>query len=189
MNSPHTMMTDIDESSAVQGRNRVSNPLGRPDPGDSADAAPKRAARRVNPAPQAPPKKKSLSSNAFNFIVDVIMLVSGTCVLAATMLLAFVFPTASKAAGYSVWGHGYDSWVSFLIANISIFLVLILLHIILHWNWACMFVTSRLGKRLGRKITLDDSAKTIWGVIALIVVLTIVAVFVGAASFALVEPG
>lgn len=140
--------------------------------------------------PAAAPAKeeKSLSSNAFNFIVDCIMVVSGTCVLAATMLLAFVFPAASKSAGYSVWGTGYDGWVQFLVANISIFLVLILLHIILHWSWACMFVTSRLSKRLGRKVVLDDSAKTIWGVIALIVVLTIAAIFVGAASFALVEP-
>lgn len=133
-------------------------------------------------------KKKSLSSNAFNFIVDCIMVVSGTCVLAATMMLAFVFPAASQSAGYSVWGSGYDGWVQFLVANISIFLVLILLHIILHWSWVCMFVTSRLSKRLGRKIVLDDSAKTIWGVVALIIVLTIAAVFVGAASFALVEP-
>ncbi len=154
----------------------------RPSTASATKSPPEDAAR------QKPEKKKSLSSNAFNFIVDCIMTISGTAVLAATMMLAFVFPPASRAAGYSVWGKGYDGWVQFLVVNISIFLILILLHIILHWSWACMFVTSRLSKRLGRKISLDDSAKTIWGVVALIVVLTIAAVFVGAASFSLVEP-
>lgn len=149
---------------------------------------PTRAAAKSSTGAAPTPKKKSISNNAFNFIVDSIMVVSGMCVLAATMILAFVFPAPSASAGYSVWGYGYDGWVRFLISNISIFLVLILLHIILHWVWVCMFVTSRLSKRLGRKITLDDSAKTIWGVVVLIVVLTIVAIFVGAASFALVEP-
>lgn len=157
--------------------------------GKAAEPSARSQTRSAPAKKAAAPKKKSLSNNAFNFIVDCIMLVSGMCVLAATMVLAFVFPAPSQAAGYSIWGYGYDGWARFLIANISIFLVLILLHIILHWVWVCMFVTSRLGKRLGRRITLDDSAKTIWGVFALIVVLTIVAVFVGVASFSLVEPG
>lgn len=135
-----------------------------------------------------PRRSKGLSRNAINFIVDAILLVSLMSVLFFSLVLTFVLPMGAKAAGYSIWGVDRDGWVNLLNANIYIFSVLVLLHLILHWSWVCMFVSSRLGKALGRRFVIDDAAKTVWGVAGLVAVLGVILIGIIAAEFAMIAP-
>lgn len=134
-------------------------------------------------------KKKKLSNNAINFIVDFILLLSFMASMTICGIVQFIFPAAGKTTGWTLFGYGYESWIRALSVSLAIFGVLVLLHLILHWNWVCSFVTSRLTKFLDRKVTMDDSAKTIWGVAVLIVVLTAMGSAIAVAEFCIVEGG
>jgi len=71
---------------------------------------------------------------------------------------------------------------------IALFGLCVLLHLILHWTWICGFVTGRLSRWTGRRLALNESEKTLYGVSTLIVVLTMLGAFVTAADFALRPP-
>lgn len=127
--------------------------------------------------------RKGLSKSAINFIVDVALLVSFLAVLWTTSVVQFVFPPGTQAVGRALWGFGYDAWCRFQTGTIAVFSLLVLLHLILHWQWICAFVTSRLSKFTGKRIMMGESSKTLYGVGALILVLTILGGLILLAEF------
>ena len=118
-----------------------------------------------------------MSKTLLNFVLDSILAFSFLAVLWSATALQFVFPPAFHAQGWSLWGWNYEQWARFQFLSLCIVAVLILLHVMLHWSWVCGVATQRLGKRLGRKITLDDSHQTIVGVGMLIGLLHLLGVF------------
>jgi hypothetical protein len=129
-----------------------------------------------------------MSRSTANFIVDAVLLLLFVIALAAQMALQFAFPAGTQADGWRLWGLGYDAWSRISFASLAGFAVGVLVHLMLHWNWVCGFVTARLGRSRGRPVALNDSEKTIVGVTLLIIVLTTIGGFVGAATFAIAEP-
>ncbi len=69
---------------------------------------------------------------AVNFLVDSIAFFLFLCLLSTGFLIFLVIPPGS---GYSVWGMGRHDWgnIHFWIA-IS-FLIMMTIHVILHWKW------------------------------------------------------
>ncbi len=161
------------------GEQQSSRPSLRAGPGNESMA-------ESRGQPQTP--RKGLSNNAINFIVDSILLAAFLFVLCAAAIVQFVFPGAAASNGVALWGYGLDGWIRILTGSLAVFGLLVLLHLILHWSWVCSFVSSRLSKALNRRITVTESAKTLWGVGTLIVVLTIMGAVVAAAEFCIVVP-
>ncbi|MFQ5462468.1 MAG: hypothetical protein ACE5E5_07555 [Phycisphaerae bacterium] len=97
-----------------------------------------------------------------------------------TILLVthFIFPNEPEAFGLALWGATVAQWRDLEAIAFVVFTLLVLLHLILHWTWVCGYVATRLSKRWERKVTLHESAKTVWGVSILILVITVVAAIV-----------
>jgi hypothetical protein len=121
-------------------------------------------------------------------MVDCCLLATFVAVITATALLQIVFPPASAAAGWRLWGLDFDGWMRVHSFATGVFALLVLLHLILHWNWVCMFVASRLSKALNRRIAIGEAVRTIYGVSLLIIVLTLMGLVLAAAEFQIVQP-
>lgn len=134
------------------------------------------------------PARRRLSSNAVNFLVDACLFVTFIALLTVQAIVQFVFPAAANAAGHRLWGMDYAGWIRVATGALGVFALLVLLHLILHWNWVCMFVTSRLSKWLDRRVVIGEAVRTIYGVALLIAVLTFMGIVVTAAEFQISPP-
>jgi len=129
-----------------------------------------------------------MSRSSVNFIVDAIVALLFLCVMCVASVVHFIFPAPSRAVGWFVWGLNLDTWSLIEVTTICIFAVAVLVHLIFHWTWVCGFVTARVATRMNRRITMTPSARTLYGVSMLIGVLTVLAVFYTAATFATTGP-
>ena len=154
----------------------------------SAGASPKASQSSEGQRQKPKPKKRAgLSNNALNFLVDLILLVSFLAVLWVACIVQFIFPPGTKAAGWTLWQLDYDTWCRVYSAALAAFCVQVLVHLILHWNWVCAFITSRMSKLSGRRVVMDESAKTLYGVGTLITILTILGALLTVAEFSIKE--
>lgn len=129
-----------------------------------------------------------MSRSAYNFLVDVSLLCLLIGVLWTTSVVQFVFPPASRATGWTLWGYDLDGWCTLHGLAIAAFALNVLLHLILHWSWVCGYVTTRMpgGRRkVGR---IPDGIKTIYGVSFFILVLSILGVLYTLAQFSIRAP-
>ncbi len=129
-----------------------------------------------------------MSRSAINFLLDAALLLTFILVLLTAAVLQTVFPAASLAAGWTLWGRGYDAWSRIHFGSVLTLTLLIGLHLILHWAWIVGFITSRLSSRLGRRITTNESTRTLYGVCTLILVLTLIGTALAAASLSVRQP-
>jgi hypothetical protein len=124
-----------------------------------------------------------------NFVLDATLLAMFVTLSINAMIVRFVFPRATAAHGWTVWGFGLDDWLDGQIGLLGAFALLVLVHVMLHWNWICGVVTSRLARRWPNIGRADDGVKTIYGVGLLIALLAIVGLCVGAAALMVAPPG
>ncbi len=129
-----------------------------------------------------------MSRSTLNFLVDMTLATLFGAVLAATSIAEFVFPPGLDSQGWSLWGLEIDGWRSVQVAAIGLFSLGVLLHLILHWNWICGFLTARLSRRWGMRVKINDSEKTVYGVATLILFLSILGMVVTAAEFSAKPP-
>jgi hypothetical protein len=106
-----------------------------------------------------------MSRTLVNFFLDCLLLALTLALVWSAILLRFVFPAATHAGGWRLWGMGYDAWADLQFALLGVFVFTVLLHLMLHWNWVCSVVVTRLLRRSGK---LDDGAQTLFGVGTLI---------------------
>lgn len=131
------------------------------------DAPPPRVAE---PAPRRP----MVSRTALNFMLDAALLGLFAALAWTIALFRFVFPPATTARGWMLWGLTYDAWMGVQFVLCCVFALAVLLHVMLHWSWVCGVITLRLSKWRGRPIRWDDGYQTIYGVATLIVLLHLV---------------
>ena len=112
-----------------------------------------------------------MSRSAINFLLDSVLLIAFVALIAIAIVVQIAFPAASAAAGWTLWGLTLDEWLGWQFRAILVFAVAVGLHLILHWTWVCGFVAARLSERAGRRITTNESTRTVYGVIMLIVIL------------------
>ncbi|MHC5109983.1 MAG: DUF4405 domain-containing protein [Planctomycetota bacterium] len=130
-----------------------------------------------------------MSRSAVNFLVDSLLALNLLALLASASIVRLVFPRGSESAGWRVWGLDYNTWCDVHFGILGLFALTILIHVVLHWTWVCGFVTARLARRYGNRARINDSEKTLYGVMTLIGALTLLgSVLLGAHLAAAVTP-
>ncbi len=117
-----------------------------------------------------------VSRAAINFGLDATLLALFLTTVWITSVVRFAFPPGPEAAGWRLWGLGYDGWSRVSFGCHGILTLAVLLHLVMHWDWVCGFVTTRLARRRGGRPTyagMNDGAKTLYGVGLLIATLTV----------------
>jgi hypothetical protein len=118
----------------------------------------------------------------------VLLLIALIGLVLTSAILQLVFPPATAAAGWSLWGWGYDTWSNARFASLCVFLLIALVHVMLQWNWVCNFVVTRLSRARGERVVVAKAVRTLYGVGTLIVILTLVCTLLAAAEFAVKAP-
>jgi len=106
-----------------------------------------------------------MSRTLVNFCLDALLLVITVGVIWTSCLLKFVFPLATRAGGWTLWGMDYDAWCDVQFGLLGAMVFAILVHLMLHWNWVCSVIATRLLRRSGK---VDDGIQTLYGVGTLI---------------------
>lgn len=124
-----------------------------------------------------------------NFWLDVTLLILFLAALWASFVIRFVFPPATLADGWQLWGRTYNHWAEFQFTLICLLALAVLIHVMLHWTWVCGVVTSRLlrGKE-GQRRNWDDGTRTIYGVGLLVVLFNILGLAFAAAVLTVQGP-
>ncbi len=122
-------------------------------------------------APSSRPAAKHISRAAINFVLDAWLLVNFVALLWLMVLLNVVFPEAQDSVGYTLWGHDYGFYARGAFATVLLLALSLLVHIILHWNWVCSFVRSKLAHWSGRPAVHNKATNTLYGVGLLIMIL------------------
>jgi hypothetical protein len=125
----------------------------------------------VEPAAAARAGRRKLSMSLINFWLDAALLATVTFVGWVAVTMKIVFPAPTLAAGWTLWGLTYNQWHDLQFGSICFCALVILLHVMLHWNWVCNVIGAQI-LRLRRRP--DDGRQTIYGVVTLIVLFTLV---------------
>lgn len=117
-----------------------------------------------------------MSRNTINFFLDCTLLIAFLALLWTSIVLRSLFPAGTVAAGWTIWGLGFDTWCEIQFAFLLAFAACVGLHLILHWPWVCGFIAARLTKILGRHVSTNESTRTVYGVTTLIAILSVLGV-------------
>jgi hypothetical protein len=126
-----------------------------------------------------------MSRALLNFILDVLLFLITVTLIATTCVLCFVFPPATAAAGWVLWGLDYDGWATLHFSLLAVIVLAILVHVMLHWNWVCSIIATRLLRRSGK---LDDGVQTLYGVSTLILLVILFGTLILAAQLSVRSP-
>lgn len=152
-------------------------------PSTTVDSIP---ARRDSPAECSErADKRGWSRTAVNFVLDAVLLCTFVVILSITAVIRFIYPPASASANWKLWGWSLDDWINLQFAAIAIFALAVLVHVMLHWSWACGVVGSKLSKWRGRNIRIEEASRTLWGVALLIVIVNVVGILLAAAALSI----
>jgi hypothetical protein len=127
-----------------------------------------------------------MSRTPLNFLLDSLLLAAFAVLVWSSVVVRFVFPPGTSAAGWLLWGLSYDQWISLQFAMVAILALGVLLHVMMHWNWVCGFVAARLAR--GKKAKLDDGTQTLYGVGLLIVIFNVLGLAIAAAALSIHGP-
>jgi hypothetical protein len=118
------------------------------------------------------PARRKMSMALVNFWLDAGLLISVSILGWVTAMLQIVFPAPTAAAGWTLWGLTYDQWHDAQFFALCTFALLVLVHVMLHWNWVCSVIATHVLRIKSRP---DEGMQTIYGVTTLIVLLMIIA--------------
>jgi hypothetical protein len=132
---------------------------------------------------------RKYSKTDINFWLDTFLLFAFTFLCWISIILRFVFPPATKADGWKLWGLDYLAWSDLQFAVISVLAASILLHVMLHWSWVCGVVNGWVRKRQSVPDPKQDTGtRTLWGVALLIALCNIVGIGIATAVLTIREP-
>ncbi|OYW11522.1 MAG: hypothetical protein B7Z55_19200 [Planctomycetales bacterium 12-60-4] len=83
---------------------------------------------------------------------------------------------------WTIWGATADDWRDSLFSVFCVFSLGVVIHVMLHWDWICATVATRI---LGRKAERDDGSQTLIGVGVLVIVIHLIIAGVLAARVSL----
>ncbi len=121
-------------------------------------------------APTPAPARKAWPITLVNFWIDATLFVAVVVLVWTAVILQFAFPAPTEAAGWSLWGLSYDQWHNVLFGALCVAAALALEHLVLHWNWVCTVLATRVLRRQRP----DEANQVIYGVATFIGVLLIV---------------
>lgn len=116
-----------------------------------------------------------MSRTILNFWLDALMFCLFLAGLWCNFVIRFIFPPASAAAGWELWGWGYEQWQEAQFVIFCAFAFAVLIHVMLHWSWVCGVVAKRFLGRSSKK-QLTNGEQTLVGVILLALVIHLVGI-------------
>jgi len=126
-----------------------------------------------------------LSRPVVNFWLDALLLQLFVLQALTAVIVQFVFPPASAAQGWTLWGLSLADFCSLQFAFTALLGLGILIHLMLHWSWVCTVAARRLFKAAQVP---DTGLQTIYGVGLLIAVLVTGAAVTGLATMMIQMP-
>lgn len=118
-----------------------------------------------------------------NFWLDMALAVLFLIQAWLMIVLQYIFPR-SVLRTWTIWGATEDDFRDLLFGVFCVFSLGIVVHVMLHWDWVCATVSTRL---LKRKASKDDGSLTLIGVGILIGMIHLIIVGVLAARVFLVN--
>jgi hypothetical protein len=122
-------------------------------------------------APAAKKSQGKTSMAVINFWLDAALFVDMIFIMWVSVLMQFVFPPPTEAAGWSLWGLGFNDWRNVQFGALCVFALLAVEHVVLHWNWVCTVIATQV---LRSKIRPDEGSQAVYGVGTFIVILVFV---------------
>ena len=149
-----------------------------PDPNENSSQA-------TLPAAPPPAARRKLSMSLVNFWLDATLLATISFVGWVAAMLQTVFPAPTAAAGWELWGLSYNQWHDAQFFSLCLFALLVLVHVMLHWNWVCSVIAAQVLRIKSRP---DEGMQTIYGVAAMIGLLTVIVGTIIAAILSVKHP-
>lgn len=120
-----------------------------------------------------------------NFCLDATLLVAVLVLGWISAMLQVVFPAPTAADGWILWGLTFNEWRDLQFSAMCVCALMILVHVMFHWNWVCGIITTKV---LRRKTRPDEGMQTIYGVGTMIVLLVLTGGGIVAALLTVVRP-
>lgn len=133
----------------------------------------------------AKPARKTKSRVILNFWLDAALLVTVLFIGWISAILHIVFPLPTTADGWILWGLSFDQWRDIQSTALCFCGLLALEHVVLHWNWVCSTIATRIFRVKSRP---DEAAQAIYGVGTFIVAMTLIMGSVMAAMLCIKPP-
>lgn len=131
-------------------------------------------------------RRKTKSRVILNFWLDALLLVAVVFIGWVSALLHIIFPAPTAADGWILWGLSYDQWNDVRSTALCLCALLALEHVVLHWNWVCNTIATRIFRTKSRP---DEGAQALYGIGTFIVVMLVVFGSVVAAMLSVKRPG
>jgi len=132
--------------------------------------------------------RQAMSRAVVNLLLDAMLTLNMAVLVVSSSVIRFVFPRPTMSKGWRLWGFDYDSWSDFQFVTLCIVLLGVVIHLMLHWNWVCCIIATRIFKLKGAAGRPDDASQTLYGVATLIALLTITGAILVAASLSIQSP-
>jgi hypothetical protein len=129
-----------------------------------------------------------LSRTIVNLLLDILLALILSCLVGSACVVRFVFPPGTEARGWKLWGMDYDAWANFEFLTLCVILLAFVVHVMLHWNWVCSVIATRIFKLKGSSARPDEAIQTLYGVSTLIVFLTAIGLLIAAAILCIQRP-
>ena len=132
--------------------------------------------------------RQAVSRAFVNLLLDAMLTLNMVVLVMSSSILRFVFPRPTMSKGWRLWGLDYDAWSDFQFVTFCVILLGVVIHLMLHWNWVCCIIATRVFKLKGAAGRPDEGSQTLYGVATLIAVLTITGAILVAANLSIRSP-
>ena len=124
-----------------------------------------------------------MQKNTLNFLVDAVATVAMLLIIATGFLLYLILPPGSRGGhGLEFWGLGRHDWGDIHFWAAVTLLGLMVLHVLLHWDWVCLTVYRWVNPQGFREKRLTPRRQAVYGGVFFVGVLVLVGGFLGLAA-------
>lgn len=110
-----------------------------------------------------------IKRNTLNLLLDVALAMAMLGLLGTGLVMRFVLP-AGSGRHRLLWNQGRHDWGDIHYWLVIFFLVVLLAHLALHWQWACITVARLFRRGSGATRQLNAMARNLIGVAVLLAI-------------------
>ena len=131
---------------------------------------------------------RPLNRTITNLLLDLVLMLILACLVGSASVVRLVFPPGTEAKGWKLWGMDYDAWANFEFMTLCVILLAFIVHVMLHWNWVCSVIATRVFKLKGAGARPDEGTQTLYGVSTLIGFLSAIGILIATATLSIQRP-